>query len=314
MRGVREKDLKPLSVQITETILRDTGIPISLGVSKTKTLAKVAAKLCKKYPALNNTCIMTKDEDIRKVLGKFPVGDIWGVGRRYSKMLNDNGIISALQFTECDPKWVQKKMSIVGLKSWKELRGEPCINFDDHIHDKKQICTSRSFSHDLYNHEEILMAIAKFATSGAEKLRKQRCVCSEIHVFILTNPFKEGAKEHYSSIVIPMNYPTDSTFEIVKSSCNAAQYILKKGYGYKKAGVILNDITRRDETTSPLFISESLINKEMKIMKSLDEINNRYGRDTLFTAAQGVERIKYNMNHLSGKYTTSWDEIITVKV
>ena len=194
LRGVSEKDVKSLSVQITKSILQDTGIPISLGVSKTKTLAKVAARLCKKYPALKNNCVMLKDEDIIKVLGNFPVEDIWGVGRRYSKMLNDNKIASALQFSQCDPKWVQKKMSIVGLKTWKELRGEPCILFEDHIHDKKQICTSRSFSHDLYNHEDILMAIAKFATSGAEKLRKQRCVCSEIHLFILTNPFKEGGK------------------------------------------------------------------------------------------------------------------------
>lgn len=314
LRGVSEKDVKSLSVQITKSILQDTGIPISLGVSKTKTLAKVAARLCKKYPALKNNCVMLKDEDIIKVLGNFPVEDIWGVGRRYSKMLNDNEIASALQFSQCDPKWVQKKMSIVGLKTWKELRGEPCILFEDHIHDKKQICTSRSFSHDLYNHEDILMAIAKFATSGAEKLRKQRCVCSEIHLFILTNPFKEGVKEDYCSIVIPLDYATDSTFEIVKSCCKAALYLLKKGYGYKKAGVILSEISRRDETSAPLFVSEKIIDRDMKLMKSLDEINLRYGRDTLFTAAQGVERIKYNMNHLSGRFTTSWDEIIKVKV
>jgi len=314
MKGISEKDLKTLSSGITETILRDTGIPISLGVSKTKTLAKVAAKLCKRYPALHNTCVMIKDEDIQKVLAKFPVEDIWGIGRRYSKMLNDNGITTALQFCRCDPKWVQKKMSIVGLKTWKELRGESCILFEDHIHDKQQICTSRSFSHDIYNHEEILMAIAKFASSGAGKLRKQRCVCSEIHLFILTNPFKEGVKEDYCSILIPLEYPTDSTFEIVKSCCKAALYILKKGYGYKKAGVILSEISRKEETSAPLFISEKIVMRDARIMKSLDEINSKYGRDTLFTAAQGVDRIRYNMNHLSGKYTTSWDELIVVKV
>ena len=91
-------------------------------------------------------------------------------------------------------------------------------------------------------------------------------------------------------------------------------YLLKKGYGYKKAGVILSEISRRDETSAPLFVSEKIIDRDMKLMKSLDEINLRYGRDTLFTAAQGVERIKYNMNHLSGRFTTSWDEIIKVKV
>ncbi len=312
--GINENEIKSLSSIITKTVLNDTGIPLSLGVSKTKTLAKVAAKLCKKYPKLNNTCVMLKDEDITKVLGKFPVEEIWGVGRRYAKMLYENGITTALQFTQSDPEWVKRRMSIVGLKTWKELRGEASIGFEDHIHDKKQICTSRSFSHDLYNHEEVLMAVAKFASSGAEKLRRQKCVCAQIHLFILTNPFKNNVKEDYSSIVIPLEYPTDSTFTIVKASCNAALQILKSGYGYKKAGVILNEISRKIETPAPLFVGDNELIKDSRLMKSLDEINSKYGRDTLVTASQGVEKIKYNMNHLSGRFTTSWSDIIKVKI
>ena len=311
--GISDEIAVKTARNISSVLLRDVGIPVSVGVSTTKTLAKVAARLCKKYPKLNNCCIMNKAADIDKVLNKFPVEDIWGVGRRYAKMLNNAGVDTAKKLIECNPVWVREKMSIVGLRTWKELKGEPNIGFEENINDKKQICTSRSFVNDLYDHEKIIMAIAKFASSGAEKLRRQSGVASYIHVFILTNPFKEGTKEDYRSIVVPLNYPTDSTFEIVRASCSAALMILKSGYGYKKAGVIITDITKKDETTGSLFCEKNL-KKESKLMRSLDEINIKYGRETLVTAAQGVDKIKYNMNNLSRRYTTSWEDIIKVKI
>jgi len=312
-RGFSSEFATDTARNISSILLRDVGIPVSIGVSKTKTLAKVAARLCKNYPKLNNCCIMEKAADIDKVLSRFPVEDIWGVGRRYAKMLNSAGVDTAKKFTECDPQWVKGKMSIVGLRTWKELKGEPNIGFEENFNDKKQICTSRSFSSDLYDHEKIIMAIAKFASSGAEKLRKQNGVTSSIHVFILTNPFKEGVMEDYRSIIVPLSYPTDSTFDIVKASCSAALSILKSGYGYKKAGVIITNITKKNETTGSLFCEKN-IEKESELMRSMDEINLKYGRDTLVTGTQGVEKIKYNMNNLSRRYTTSWEDIIKVKI
>ncbi|MDP3436029.1 MAG: Y-family DNA polymerase [Bacteroidales bacterium] len=312
-RGISDEVATSLARNITSILLRDVGIPVSIGLSTTKTLAKVAARLCKRYPKLNNCCVMNKDSDIEKVLSKFPVEDVWGVGRRYSKMLNSEGVYTAKKFIECNPLWVREKMSIVGLRTWKELNGEPSIGFEENLNDKQQICTSRSFSSDLYDHEKVIMAIAKFASSGAEKLRKQGGVTSQLHIFILTNPFKEGVKEDYRSIVVPLSYPTDSTFEIVKASCSAALSILKSGYGYKKAGVIITDITKKNETTGSLFCEKDL-GKESDLMRSLDEINLKYGRDTLVTAAQGVDKIQYNMNNLSRRYTTFWEDIIKVKI
>ncbi len=312
-RGFSHRDASRVAKEISVRLFKDTGIPVSIGVSSTKTLAKVASKLCKQYPSLNNSCVMLNETDIDKVLKRFPVGDIWGIGREYSKMLISEGVESAAQFISCDPSWVKKRMSIVGLKTWKELRGESCFGFEDNLRDKKQICTSRSFSGDIYDLQEILKAVAKFASSGAEKLRKQKGVTSIIHVFILTNPFKEGSPEHYRSVVIPLSEPTDSTFEIVKLSCKCVLSIIKKGYGYKKAGVILSGISRKEETTASIF-SERDHFKESKLMKSLDEINSKYGRDTLVTGTQGVDKIKYNMNHLSKRYTTCWDDIIKVRI
>jgi DNA polymerase V len=311
--GMSYEAIKATGEEIVRKIKRETGIPISLGISRTKTLAKVAAKLSKKYPKLNSLCLMDREEDIKKVLLKFPVEDIWGVGRAYSKMLKSNGINTASDFTSISQGWVKSKMGIVGLKSWRELNGEPCIEFEDRVSDKKQICTSRSFSEDIYEFEEICKAVATFTASSAEKLRRQKGVCREIIVFILTNRFKEQANQHYESTLIPIENYTDSTFELVERACSGLKKIYKPGYGYKKAGVIITDICRKADITPSLF-HERDRSKESSVMTVMDEMNTRYGRHTVFTATEGVEKIRANQNFLSKRFTTSWDDIIEVKV
>lgn len=311
--GLESNELKEMARNATNIIKKETGIPVSIGVSKTKTLAKIAAKLCKKYPALNNCCVMTEKRDIDKVLQKFPVEDIWGIGRQYSKMLQSNNIDTAWKFLQCNPDWVKSKMSIVGLKTYKELNGDPGFDFEDNTRDKKQICTSRSFANDLYEHEEVIMAVAKFAASCAQKLRKQRGVASRALVFVLTNPFKDNAPRDYRSILINFESATDSTFEIVSHCTKAVASVLKSGYGYKKAGVILSEISVKGETPGNLFCDKDLI-AEGRLMKALDEINERYGRETLYSASQGVYKMRYNMNMLSPRFTTIWDDIIKVKI
>lgn len=314
LSGVPEKEIKSLGPEIVRRIKKDIGIPVSLGVSHTKTLAKVATRLSKKYPATKGFCFMQKKEDIARVLVKFPVDDIWGVGRAYSRMLKSHGILTALDFTKRSPEWVKSKMGVPGVKSWRELNGEACIRLEDRVLDKKQICTSRSFSRDLYDFEEICKAVATFAASSAEKLRQQRGGCKEIIVFILTNPFKDNVKQHYQSAVVSLVSHSDSTFTIAGAACNALRDIFRQGYGYKKAGVILSDISRKSDLTMSLFEDPSQAEKESSVMSVMDEINSRYGRHSIYTAAAGVEKIQSNQNLLSKRYTTSWDDIIEVKV
>lgn len=313
LSGVARTDLKKMAQHATFTIKRETGIPVSIGISETKTLSKIAAKLCKKYPALNNSCVMTERKDIDKVLKNFPIEDIWGIGRQYSKLLKRNNIITAWDFIQCNPDWVKSRMSIVGVRTYKELLGEPSFEFEDNTQDKKQICTSRSFAKDIFEHEEVIMSVAKFAASGAQKLRKQKGVAGRALVFVLTNPFKENAPRDYRSILVNFEQPTDSTFEIVKYCTQAVASVLKAGYGYKKAGVILSDIGRKSETPGDLFCEKDLVS-EGRLLKTLDEINERYGRETLYPASQGVYKMRYNMNLLSPRYTTVWDDIIKVKI
>ncbi len=306
---------KTISVgkEIVRKIKRDTGIPVSLGISNTKTLAKIATKLSKKYPKLNSLCMMDKNSDIQKVLAKYPIEEVWGVGRAYSKMLKSNGINSASDFVNTSYSWVKAKMGITGIKIWKELQGESCIEIDDLVLGKKQICTSRSFAKDIYELEEMCKAIATFTASSAEKLRRQRGVCRGILVFILTNRFKEQANQHFQSILVPLENYTDSTFELVERACNGLKTMYKPGFGYKKAGVIITDISLKSEITPSLFYERESA-KESSLMSVMDEINIRYGPHTLFTATAGVEKIVMNQNFLSKRFTTCWDDIIEVKV
>jgi len=311
--SIDNSNLKKYGEELASIVKRNTGIPVSIGISHTKTLAKVASKLGKKYPKLNGSCFMQEDCDIRKVLKVFPVGDVWGIGREHGKMLNQNKIMTAYDFSMASSEWVKKKMSVVGLRTWLELRGIPSISFEDSIHIKKQICTSRSFSHELNDIEELSQAVATFTTYSAEKLRKQDSVCSSIQIFILTNQYKEKISQYFRSIIVTLDTPTDSTLILVKAALSGLCKIYKSECMYKKAGVVLLDISKKNDTPGNIFCDHNAAKHSM-LMETLDGLNLRYGRDTLVTAAQGIESIKAFSNHLSKRYTTCWDDIIEVNI
>lgn len=310
--GIDQSKLDELGHQIARTVKQYTGIPVSIGIAPTKTLAKIASKLCKQYPKLNGCCFMHRPQDIEKVLRKFPIGDVWGVGRRYEKMLTAMGVLTAWDFTQLPPEWVRKRMSVVGLRMWKELRGEPCIGFEEMPAAKKQIATTRSFDHDLSDYEELHKRIAQYAASCAEKLRMQNSVCGEMIVFILTNRHKENLPQYYESRLMKLSVPTDSTLELTKYAVKMLRQIYLKGYAYKRAGVILSDIRSKSGTQRDLFDATDR-DKHDRLMKTLDGLNASFGRHKIVTAAAGKEFFKMNREHLSKKYTTDWGHIIRVK-
>ncbi|MGL5317647.1 MAG: Y-family DNA polymerase [Bacteroidales bacterium] len=305
--------IRSIGEGIPPTVQRHIGLPVSLGVSHTKTLAKVASKLCKKYPKLNGFCIMHRPEDIEKVLRNFPVGDVWGIGRRYNKMLNQAGIFTAWQFHEAPESWVRKQMGIVGVRTWRELHGEPCIELEHIAPLKKQICTSRSFPKEVYELNELKSHIARFASMCSSKLRAQNCVAHSVTIFILTNRHKPDQPMHYESKLVTFDVATDSTLEIVKLALKSLRALYKEGYGYKKAGVILGEIVRNTEVQGNLF-DQIDRGKHNRLMKAWDQINKRNGRDTLVLAAQGAAPFQVNQSFLSKRYTTSWQDILKVNV
>ena len=171
LTSVDESRLDELGHGLARTIRRHTGIPVSIGIAPTKTLAKIASKLCKQYPKLNGCCYMHRPEDIEKVLRRFPIDDVWGIGRRWAQLLEKNGVKTAWDFTQLPQAWVRQRMHVVGLRMWSELRGEPCIGFEEFPADKKQIATTRTFDRDIDDYEELHHRIAQYVASCAEKLR-----------------------------------------------------------------------------------------------------------------------------------------------
>lgn len=309
--GMAVESLAEYGRNIARTVKRSTGIPVSLGIAPTKTLAKVASKLCKKYPKLEGCCLMYRPEDIRKVLKTYPIEDIWGIGRRYAKMLKSNNVNTAEEFRQLSPHWVQSKMSIVGLRTWKELHGEPCIEFEHNIPEKQSITVSRTFAKELTDVGKLQESLSTFVAMAAEKLRKQNSVAGQMQVYIYTNYHREGVPQHHEGRLVQFPTPTDSTIEMSKAASMALRELFRTGYGYKKAGVILYDISANRGVQTSMFDTVDRP-KHKALMQTLDTINSHHGRSTLRLGSEGD--IPQNRNHTSLRYTTEWSDILTIKV
>lgn len=214
LRGIPLEELAELGHRISRICRRDTGIPVSVGIAPTKTLAKVASKLCKQYPRLNGACLMYRAEDIEKVLRRFPIGDVWGIGRRYVKRWTAAGIRTAWDFVSLPEEIVSVQMGITGVRTWRELRGEPSIDFEQQRSPKQQICVSRSFSEEITSIEQLHGQLASFAAQCAVKLRTQRSACHEAIIFISTNRYRGDSGQAYLNRMTIFPVATDSTLEI----------------------------------------------------------------------------------------------------
>ncbi len=298
---------------LSRKVRRATGIPVSIGIAPTKTLAKIASKLCKQYPKLRGCCLMYRPEDVAKVLSKYPIDDIWGIGRKYAKELRKFGIYTAAQFVDSPPEWVRAKMHIVGLRTWRELRGEACLEFGYTTPERQSIMVSRSFSRDVDDLERLTESVVTFASNAAEKLRRQGSVAGQMQVFIFTNRHREDQPQHSEGRLVQFLTPTDSTLEIVAQATQLLRELFCRGFGYKKAGVILYDISSKQGVQSAMFDPLDRT-KHTALMEVLDRINNDMGRSTLRVGSQGSSGVPTNSQHRSPLYTTSWSDILTIKV
>ncbi len=300
--------------KIRNTIKRYTGIPISIGLAMTKTLAKVANHIAKKNPKYNGVYIIDSEEKRIEALKSIEIADIWGIGRQYSKFLERYKVKTGYDFTLLPPNWVKQKMTVVGLRTQKELSGIPCIDLEYEVPRKKAICTSRSFANMVSDLNTIEEAISYFASSCAYKLRKEESVAQLLMVFIRTNFFRKDLEQYASVRTITLPVPTNSSIEIVSYALYALKSIYKPDYEYKKAGVIVSGISPDNQIQTSLFDSIDR-GKHNNLMKTMDMINNKYGKNTIRLAALGCgRRLKMRQEKISPFYTTRWEDIITVKV
>ena len=314
LRGLKNIDFDQYAKTISRKCWKLVSIPVSVGIAPTKTLAKIASKLCKQYPKLDGGCYMHRPEDIEKVLRKFPIEDVWGIGRRSAPKLKAMGVTSAYDYTRLPEATIRNLFGITGVRTWKELQGVPCIEFEDGFEAKQSICVSRSFSSEIYDVEELQEQIANFASSLAEKLRKQNTVAGEICVFAYTNRFKENEPQVYGNQLIQLTTPTNDQRNIVARAVSATRELFRRGYGYKKAGVIATKIVAVHNVARSLFDDTESIEKEHKLTSVVDAVNRTFGKGAVKLAVQGSGRIKTSSEKQSPHYTTQWSDIPTATV
>ena len=314
LRGMSGIDFDAYAKEISAQCWKLTSIPVSIGIAPTKTLAKIASKLCKQYPKLRGGCYMHRPQDIEKVLRKFPIEDVWGIGRKSAAKLQTRYIKTAYDFIQLPETAVRSMMGITGLRTWKELQGIPCIEFEDGFEAKQSICVSRSFSSEIYELGDLQEQIANFAATLAEKLRKQGSVTSEIAVFAYTNRFKEDQPQTHSSALVTFPTPTAGQKSIITSAVKATRELFRSGYGYKKAGVIATGVMAESEATPSLFDDPHALEQEQKITEALSAINSTFGDGTIKLAVQGSGNIKSTCQKQSPHYTTRWTDLPKVSV
>ena len=320
-----ESLLHQYGTKISADVLRAVGIPISIGIAETKTLAKIGSKFAKKYKGYQGCCLIDTDERRHKALSLFPIEDVWGIGRQISRKLDYMGIRTAAQFADKKESWVRSHFNITTLRTWKELNGESCISIEE-LPQKKSICTSRSFANEGITDKNVIEeAVANFAVRCTEKLRRQGSVCQGITVFAWTSRFNEHVPEYtiHDSLTLPI--ATNAQEEIVGAALSILRAKYPKpmadsrpdrsdmSFHFKKAGVILWQISPDHPRQQDLFdpIDRS---KQKKLMEAIDAINRKNGYGTIRQAIQGTDcRFDLKREYMSKQFTTNIHDILKVK-
>ena len=288
LTGMDHLDLHKWGENICKKILKCTGLPVSLGIASSNTLAKMASKYAKKYPAYNKCCVIGTEEQREKALKLFPVGDVWGIGRRIRRNLEYIGVNTAFDFAALSKDYVRRKFHVTGERTWKELHGEPCIAIEglDGV-TKKTIVTSRSFPEMIRELADLRSHIANNAARCAVKLRRQKSVCAMVTAFIQSNHFREDLIQYDCSASHCFLTPTNTTSDIVGMATSILEAIFKKGIYYKRAGIMVSGISPADSIQPDLFeYNPERSQKYKDLSAALDKINGKMGADTVVLGAQ----------------------------
>ena len=307
-------DLLEMMRELKDKILLYTDVPVSVGIAPTKTLAKMGSKFAKQYKGYHGVCMIDTDEKCRKALSLFPLNDVWGIGRQTLAKLEYFGVHTPLEFADKSESWVRSHFTKPGIQTWLELNSHPCIDTAE-IHQKQTICTSRSFGEMVSDFDSLKASIATFASSCANKLRGQASGARSVTVFIASNRFREDLLQYGNSATVSLLVPTSDTLEITSAAIRALQSIWREGIQYKRSGVIVSDILPNDRIVGNLFDPIRNRPERARLMRTIDDLNHRYGLKTVQMAAEGDDNQawKVKCDHRSGNYLTDADELLTVR-
>jgi DNA polymerase V len=293
--------------RIRSTVMQATGIPVSVGIGPTKTLAKAANHLAKKYNTGEGVTNLYSHSSFERQLELIPVSDVWGVGEQYDRFLQRTGIRNARDLKRSDPFRIREHLGVVGQRIVLELNGTCCYPLDENPLQKKEVCTSRSFGNPLLSLEDLLEATTTYAASVGNKLRDQQSRATSLLVFVMTNKYATGP-QYVNYQMVHLSVPTNQTHVLIHHAAQLLRSIYKKGYRYKKSGVIASGLIPDQGKQVPLW--EAVSDRRIRLEKTMDRINRRTGQGRVRYAVEGFGKSwKMKQENLSPRYTTQWQEL-----
>lgn len=305
LTGFERGNLTDYGRAIRKTVKQWTGIPVSVGIAETKTLAKLANRIAKRTPDTDGVFNLLACPDRDALLGRVAVEDVWGIGPNYARLLTQQGITTALQLRQADEHWIRRHLGVVGLRVVAELRGHSCLDLEACPAPKQGITCSRSFGRSVCTLEEMEEAVSSYVTRAAEKLRREGLAATVLTVFVMTNAFTDEP-QYRNSVTCELPVGTDTTSELIRAALRGLRTIYRDGYRYKKAGVMCTALVPAGQVQPDLFDQQDRP-KSKRLMAALDAINDRWGAGTLQYAASGLSKPwKTQFQHCSPAYTTDW--------
>lgn len=314
LSGFDYVDLYSYVKNMRDSITQWSGIPVSIGVGQTKTLSKIANRIVKKKYRKEGVYILDTEEKRIEALKATKIEDVWGIGSKLNGHLNEKGIYTAYELSLVQPEVAKRNFSVVLMNTILELNGTQCIPLEVKEPPKDHIGIQKSFGARQRELSPIAEGLANYIARAAEKLRRQKYVCGGMHIWLGTDDFpKPGEPRYFPKITTVCDVPTDYTPYLIKRGIEALKKIYKRGYDYKRVGVMLTDLRHKSDGTLSLFYNDRR-DKENNVIYQMDRINSLNGRDTIRSAGQGFDHEwKMRQDNLSPRYTTRLSDIITIK-
>lgn len=291
----RIEDTERTAREIVRRVRRNVGIPTSLGVAPTKTLAKVAARFAKKYPGYRSVCLIDNELRRRKALELTEIDDVWGIGRRLAARLRQVGISRAVEFADLTKDEVQRLVNVVGQRTWQELNGVACVERDPEYQVRKQICTTRTFTPSVRELPELEEAVSGFMTIASRKLRRQGSAAKGVSVFVQTNTYRTDLEQYYNSAYRQLEEPTNDQMTLISTCIDLLRSIYRPGLLYRRAGVFITETIPLEGVQPGLFISPEDREKRRRLNEIIDRLNvNPMFFDKLRVASCSLDRPRFS--------------------
>ena len=300
--------------ELRERVRQWTGIPVSIGIGPTKTLAKIANRIAKKTPELGGVLDFGVVRDVDALLARVPCGDIWGIGTRLARRLAAGGIHTACDLKHGEAAWVRKTLGVAGERILRELQGVSCLVLEEIPAPRKGIASAKSFGKPVESLQELEEALCTYTARAAEKLRAGRLLAGQVHVFLTTNPFATRKPQYNAGAQTALSRPSNHTPDLIAAALRLLRGIYRPGHCYKKTGVYVTRLIAESDLQPDLFDAAPGNKRVHELDRIVDALNRKFGRNAIRFGSMGVKQgWAMRQDKRSKKFTTRWDELPVAK-